>query len=90
VAYDPASLRDQLDRGEWLRIGAVAALCGVGRSTLQDWIRAGRAQLRFTKTLGGQRKYHPDDVRALVEKARTVHGEPPDTGNAVDAEDDRP
>lgn len=84
MPQDRAALQARLDRGDWLRIGAIAALTGRGRSTINDWLTKGQAQMRYVETLGGQRSYHPDDVRALIARVTTVHGEPPDDGKAVD------
>lgn len=84
MPQDRDALQARLDAGEWLRIGAIAILTGRGRSTIQDWLVSAKVRLRYTESLGGQRSYHPDDVRALIARVTTVHGEPPDDGKAVD------
>jgi hypothetical protein len=73
VPQDRDALQARLDAGEWLRIGAIAILTGRGRSTIQDWLVSGKVQPRYRESLGGQRSYHPDDVRALVDRVTKVH-----------------
>lgn len=74
MVYDVADLERRLAANESLRLGEVAALAGRGRSTIQDWIQTGKWKPRYTRTLGRQRHFHPDDVRAVLAMAREVHG----------------
>lgn len=74
MVYDVADLERRLSAGEWLRLGEVAALTGRGRSTIQDWITSGKWKPRRTRTLGGHRQFHPDDVRSLIAEARHISG----------------
>lgn len=69
-----AELEKRLAANESLRLGEVATLAGRGRSTIQDWIATGKWRPRYTRTLGGQRKFNPDDVRKLLAEVREVHG----------------
>jgi excisionase family DNA binding protein len=71
---DVAKLEQRLAANESLRLGEVATLAGRGRSTIQDWISTGKWKPRYTRTLGGQRRFHADDVRALLAMARELHG----------------
>jgi len=74
VVYDVAKLERRLAAGEPLRKGEVAALARIGLSTLDDWIRTGRWKPRYTLTLGRHRRFHPDDIRALLAQLREEHG----------------
>ena len=56
----------------WLKSGRIAKLLGRDRSLVWSWLQA--ADLRFRQTMGGQKEYHPDDIRAFVAKMRQVHG----------------
>lgn len=81
MVYDRADLARRLAADEFLKLGEVAALAGVPRTTLNDWLRAGRVQMRHRKTLGGplregQRRFNPDDVRKLIADATREHGDP--------------
>jgi len=61
-----------LEAGAWLTLGQIAALIGYSRSTA--WRRLRRGDLRYRTSPGGQRSYHPDDVRALVAETQRQHG----------------
>ena len=71
---DVAALERRLAAGEELRLAEVAKLTGRGRSTIQGWIKSGRWKPRFRRTLGGQRHFAAEDVRALLVELREVHG----------------
>lgn len=71
MPQDPAALQARLAAGDWLQVGAIAALTGRGRTTVHEWLTSGRVPMRYRETLGGQRSYHPDDVRALVARLET-------------------
>lgn len=75
-----AAVERRLAANESLRLGEVATLAGRGRSTIQDWIQTGKWKPRHTRTLGGQRRFHPDDVRQLLAEVREVHGGEADNG----------
>jgi excisionase family DNA binding protein len=72
MVAEQAELERRLNAGEELSPGEVAALLGVGRTTVHDMIRAGK--IRYTKTPGGHRRCNPDDVRRLLDERRQVHG----------------
>jgi hypothetical protein len=78
VVYDKADVARRLAADEWLQVGAMAALADVSRGTMNVWVADAKERygvdLRFTRTLGGQRKFHPEDVRELIAKVTKVHG----------------
>lgn len=78
MAIDKADVARRLDAGEWLQIGSMAVLADVSRGTMNVWVAEAESKygivMRRTQTLGGHRKFHPDDVRALVAKVTKVHG----------------
>lgn len=73
VVYDVVDLERRLAANEWLRTGEVSALVRQSRTAFHEWLKK-HPEVRFTRTLGGQRKYHPDDVRRLLAEVREVHG----------------
>jgi excisionase family DNA binding protein len=48
----------------WLRAAEVAALLHVSPKTVTRWAKDGRLPSR--RTLGGHRRYDPDQIEALV------------------------
>lgn len=70
---DPATLERRLDAGDWLRTGEVAALLGVSRGTIHNWVKAGTIGHK-RKGGGIQRVCNPEDVRRLLNQSRQVHG----------------
>jgi excisionase family DNA binding protein len=48
----------------WLRAAEAAALLHVSPKTVARWAKAGR--LPFRRTLGGHRRYDPQQIQALV------------------------
>lgn len=58
----------------WPRVGEVAVLVAHERKTVSRWVRSGKWKPRFRVSVGGHRRYHPDDVRALVAEVRRYHG----------------
>lgn len=73
TSQDPTELERKLDAGEWLSPGQVAALLGVGRSTVTRRLNDGT--LRYRRRGGGiQRVCDPADVRRLLDESRRVHG----------------
>jgi excisionase family DNA binding protein len=61
-----------------LRTSEVAALAGVDPRTVLRWAEAGK--LAHTWTIGGHRRYHPDDAEALAAGMRQAEPEPPKDG----------
>jgi excisionase family DNA binding protein len=51
---------------QYLRPHEVAAMFKVTVTTLNRW--AAKGELPFVRTLGGHRRFHPDDVAALLER----------------------
>lgn len=47
-----------------LSAGQVANIFGVSVTTVRDWAETGK--LSYFKTPGGQRRFRPEDVEALV------------------------
>jgi IS30 family transposase len=82
VNQTPEELQRLLDRGDWLTSGQIATLLGRGRTTM--WRRLQRPDMRYQLSPGGQKAYHPEDVRRLVAEAREVRGGEP-AGPASDA-----
>jgi hypothetical protein len=83
VAYDKAEVSRRLAEGEWLQVGAMAVLADVSRGTMNVWVAEAKVKygidMRRTLTLGGHRKFHPDDVRKLIAKVtevRSADGQP--------------
>lgn len=76
MVYEKADVARRLAADEWLQVGAMAALAGVSRGTMNTWVADAREKygitMRRTQTLGGQRKFHPDDVRALIARVTKV------------------
>lgn len=81
MGYDVADLERRLDAGEWLRTGEVAALLGQGRTTVHRTLAGG--DIRFRRTVGGQRHCNPEDVRRVLDRTREVHGDEPSEGQAA-------
>jgi excisionase family DNA binding protein len=48
----------------WLRAAEAAALLHVSPKTISRWAKDGR--LPFRRTLGGHRRYDPQQIQALV------------------------
>lgn len=78
MVYDRADAARRLEANEWLQVGAMAALAGVSRGTMNVWVAEAKEKydidMRRTLTLGGHRKFHPDDVRSLIAKVTAVRG----------------
>lgn len=72
MAYEAADLERRLEAGEWLPIGAVAVLLGQGRTSVHRLATSGG--IKYRRTLGGQRRCDPEDVRRLLAEARKIHG----------------
>lgn len=67
---DPAAIERRLDAGEWLRLGDIAVLLGVSRTTAHRLFA--RGQIAYRKTPGGLRYGDPADVRRLLAESRRV------------------
>lgn len=74
MGYDVAKLEQRLAAGESLRKGEVAALAQVPVTTLDGWIKVGHWKPRYTKTLGGHRRFKADSIRELLGQLREEHG----------------
>lgn len=75
MVYDIAELERRLTAGEWLRSGEVAALLGVGRTTMHRMLTGGAVGYRIRPGAGGHRECNPDDVRQqLAERRRERRG----------------
>jgi excisionase family DNA binding protein len=59
--------------GAWLRAAEVAARLQVSPKTVSRWAKQGR--LAHRRTLGGHRRYDPDQIDQLV-RALTYQPEP--------------
>lgn len=77
MVYDTADLERRLDAGEWLLIGEVAAVLGIGRATVHRMLTAGAIRYRTRPGAGSYRECHPHDVHAQLTARRTVHGDAP-------------
>lgn len=66
----PEELERRLAEGDELSPGEVAALLRVGRTTVHEMLTSGK--IRYTRTPGGHRRCHPDDVRTALEERRRV------------------
>jgi DNA-binding transcriptional MerR regulator len=75
MVYDTADIERRLAAGEWLLIGEVAALLGIGRSTVHRLLGTRTIRHRIRPGTGSYRECHPDDVRQQLKARRTVHGE---------------
>jgi len=74
VVDEPEELERRLAEGDELSPGEVAALLRVGRTTVHEMLTSGK--IRYTRTPGGHRRCHPDDVReALRERRRVMRGD---------------
>jgi len=71
MAYDVEALEKQVAAGVELRSGAVAALLGVTRGTVHNWIKQGK--IRYRVTVGRQRLLNPVDVARLLAETREIH-----------------
>jgi hypothetical protein len=81
---DPAEIEARLDRGEWLRVGDVAALLNTSRWSVDRLLRSGAIGHR--KHGGrGWRELDPVDVRRELDNYRRVH-----RGSAADSDDSGP
>lgn len=74
MVYDTADLERRLNAGEWLLIGEVAAILGIGRATVHRMLVAGTIRHRTRPGSGSYRECHPGDVRAQLDARREVRG----------------
>lgn len=73
-----ADLEQRARSGEWLGVVAVATLLDVNRSTVDDWVRAGR--ISWKRRGIRNRVYNPADVLAILDESRReqrADGQPP-------------
>ena len=66
---------EQHDEEELLTPSEVAKLFRVDPKTVTRWAKAGK--LSSIRTLGGHRRYRADEVRRLLDAARTDKGDAP-------------
>lgn len=64
MVADPAEILRRLEEGDWLRPSEVAAITGLGRTTIHRLSIERR--LGFKETPGKHRRYNPADVRKLL------------------------
>jgi len=72
VVDDLPNIEHRLDQGGWLSPGEVAALLGIGRTTVHRLLLSGKIGYRL-KGAGPQRLCNPADVRRLLDQARREH-----------------
>jgi hypothetical protein len=72
VKESAEEVEQMLAAGTWLKSGRIAKLVGRDRTTI--WARLKQDDMRFRLTPGGQKEFHPEDVRRLVDELREVHG----------------
>jgi len=77
VVYDLADIERRLDAGQWLRIGEVAALLDVSRSSTHRMVTSGVIAHRVRPGSGAYRECDPADVRRLLAERRQVHRDSP-------------
>lgn len=75
MVYDIADLERRLNEGEWLLIGEMAALLGIGRATAHRLLVARTIRYRIRPGSGSYRECHPDDVRQQLADRRRVQGD---------------
>ncbi len=75
MVYDLSALEARLNAGEWLLMGEVAALLGIGRTTVHRMLNAGTIRYRTRPGSGSYREVHPEDVRKQLAARREVPGE---------------
>lgn len=67
MPYDLDDLARRLAADEWLRLGEVAALARVPRTSLNTQLRLGTVTIDSELTLGGgQRRFNPASVRKFL------------------------
>jgi hypothetical protein len=62
-------------------IGKVATIAGVTADTVRRWTNQGL--LHATRTLGGQRRYDPDEVRRVLREANEPSDDAPNGSEQV-------
>lgn len=73
IAKDPAALarlEERVRQGEWLTPGPVAALLGIGRTSVHRLLESGGIRWRPHAGAGRYRLLHPEDVLARLEQSR--------------------
>ncbi len=73
MVYDIAELERRLNAGDWLLIGEVAALLGIGRASVHRLLTAGIIGHRIRPGAGRYRECKPDDVRHQLDARRQEH-----------------
>jgi hypothetical protein len=72
VKQTPDEIEQLLAADAWLSSGQIGTLAGVPRTTI--WRRLQRGDIRSKDTAGGHSRWHPEDVRKLVDELRQIHG----------------
>jgi hypothetical protein len=72
VVYDLADIERRLNAGQWLLMGEVAALLGIGRSSIHRMLTAGTIGYRLRPGTGEYRECDPADVRRLLAERQRV------------------
>jgi hypothetical protein len=78
ASQTPSEIEQLLDGGNWLTSGQIRILLSPGGGRLRGrttvWRRLQKPDMRYRETPGGQREYHPEDVRRLLDESRQVRG----------------
>lgn len=74
VVKDVAELRRRLDAGEWLLVGEVALVLGIGRATAHRLVADGAIKYKLRPGTGQYRECDPADVRAQLAARTEIHG----------------
>lgn len=72
VRQTPDEIERELAADVWLSSGQIGTLLVLPRTTI--WRRLQRGDIRSRPTPGGHSRWHPEDVRKLVDELRQVHG----------------
>lgn len=67
----PGELEVRVRAGGELSPGQAAVLLRISRSSVDRLLQAG--EIRYTRTPGGQRRCHPEDVLRILAERRRVH-----------------
>jgi excisionase family DNA binding protein len=65
------------DNQKWLNVTQAAKYAGIGRTTLNDWIREGRIPFTFYRQAGRVKKFKTADIDAWLESIKEGPGTGP-------------